>query len=137
MNLIIKRGLIAGVVNLIIGFGLNFGIGFILPSVAKEYQNPSIFRPWTDPLMMIFFAYPFIFGFVAAYFWGIIADKFKGDEVSKAMQFAKLYFLIATIPGMFITYTSFQISFLMVAVWAITGFIEAFVAGYIFAKLKK
>lgn len=137
MNLIIKRGLIAGVVNLIIGFGLNFLIGFIFPQVAKEYQNPAIFRPWTDPLMLIFFAYPFIFGLVGAYFWGLIADKFKGDEVNKALQFAKLYFVIATIPGMFITYTTFKVSFLMVAVWAITGFVEVFVAGLIFAKIKK
>lgn len=137
MNLILKRGLIAGVVNLIVGFGLNYLIGFVLPVIAKEYQNPAIFRPWTDPLMMIYFAYPFIFGLVSAYFWGIIEGRFKGDEVSKATQFAKLYFLIATIPGMFITYTSFQVSALMVVVWAITGFIEAFIAGYIFAKVKK
>lgn len=132
----IKKGLIIGIVNLIIGIILNIVLNSLVPTIGLEYQNPAIFRPWQDPLMMAFFAYPFIFAFIAVYFWNIIGKKFTGSETQKAFQFAKLYFIIATIPGMFATYTSFQISFLMVLNWAVVGFIDAFIAGYILAKLK-
>lgn len=132
----IKKGLIIGIVNLIIGILLNFGVHSLFPTLGAEYQNPAIFRPWQDPLMMAFFAYPFIFGFIAVYFWNMIGRNFTGSETQKAFQFAKLYFIIATIPGMFATYTSFQVSFLMILNWAIVGFIDAYIAGYILAKLK-
>jgi len=68
--------------------------------------------------------------------WGLLKPHLKGDEIHKALHFAKIYFIIATIPGMFITYTSFQVSLPMVLLWTITGYIEVFVAGYIFAKVK-
>jgi len=138
MNLVIKRGLIAGIAILVAGFVFSFLIQSIFPLIAMEYQNFSIFRPWDDPLMMAMLAYPLILGVVLAYFWGIIEKNFKeGDAVKKAVSFANLYFLIATVPGMFISYTSFQLSFLMIALWTASGYLDAFIAGWIFAKVKK
>src|SRR3989304_7813630 len=135
MNLIIKRGLLAGVVNLIIGFGLNWLLGIIFPSMMLEYQNTAIFRPWSDPLMTVYFGYPFVLGLVLAYFWEMAGKELKGNTpVEKALGFATLYFIIATIPGMFISYTSFQVSLVMIAAWTVTGFIQAFVAGWGFAQ---
>ena len=127
--MIIRRGLTAGVVVLIVGFGLNLLIGAVFPSIAQEYQNLAIFRPWTDPLMMAYFAHPFIVGLVLAYLW----NKLKAKD---ALEFAKLYFIIATIPGMFISYTSFQVSLPMILAWTVSGFLQVFVAGLVFAKIK-
>lgn len=137
MNLKIKRGLLAGVANLVVGMGFNQLAGIAFPTLALEYQNPLLFRPWSDPLMTLFFASPFILGLVLSYFWEMIEGRFKGNAVARASQFAKLYFVIATVPGMFITYTSFQISALMVLAWSATGLAEAFVAGWVFGKVKK
>lgn len=132
----LKKGLIAGVVNFILGFGLSFGLEKLIPGIAGQYQNIAIFRPFSDPLMMVYFAYPFILGIVGAYFWGIVGGNFKGSIASRAWKFAKLYFIVATIPGMFISYTTFQVSFTMILGWTITGLIEIFVAGLVFAKIK-
>lgn len=129
-----KKGLLAGLAILVVSIGFNWLLGIILPEVAKEYQNTAIFRPWSDPLMVAYFAYPFILGLILAYFWDLTAKQFTGDEVNKAFQFAKIYFIIATIPGMFISYTSFQLSFQIILVWTLVGFLEAFVAGFIFAS---
>lgn len=131
-----KKGFIAGLINLVIGIGLNAVLGTFFPSVSLEYQNTSLFRPWSDPLMMVFFAHPFISGVVLAYFWKIVQKQFTGDDRAKALSFAKLYFVIATIPGMFISYTSFQLSFLMIVTWTAVGFLQVFVAGLVFAKMK-
>lgn len=132
----LKKGLIAGFINLIIGILVNIVLQAVLPSIAKEYQKPGLMRPWSDPLMTIFFAYPFITGAVLSYFWTIVGNNFKGSVSNRAFQFAKLYFVIATIPGMFISYTSFQVSFLMILSWTAMGFVGAYVAGFVFAKIK-
>ncbi len=133
----VKAGLIAGFANLLLGLGVNMVLQMILPGLAEEYQNTAIFRPWQDPLMMVYFAYPFILGIVLAYLWGLLRKQLKGTDPQKAMQFAKIYFIIATIPGMFISYTSFQISFLMILVWTVTGYLQAYIAALIYTKYLK
>ena len=132
----IKKGLLAGLIILFLGISFNFLLELFIPALANEYKNPNLMRPWTDPLMMIFFAYPFVLGLVSAYFWNLIEKNFIGGTMKKAFQFAKSYFIIATIPGMFISYTTFQISLLMVFSWTVLGFLEVFLAGVIFAKAK-
>lgn len=129
-----KMGLIAGGVNLALGLGINLFVSLVLPGVASEYQNSALFRPWSDPLMLVYFVYPFILGVVLAYLWGRMREQFSGTVRERAIQFGKLYFMIATIPGMFITYTSMQISLLMVLVWAVTGLAQGIAAGWVFAK---
>jgi hypothetical protein len=131
----LKKGLIAGLAIFVVGMALNFGLEMTIPAYAKEYQS-SLFRPWQDPLMMAFLAYPFILGIVSAYLWSLVGKGFTGDWIRKAFNFAMLYFIVATIPGMYITLTTFNVSYLMVAVWTITGFVEVFIAGLVFAKLK-
>lgn len=134
----LKKGLFTGLVLFIFSFAVNWLMTFLFPSLTAEYQNSNLFRPWTDPLMMAYFAHPFIFGIVAAYLWDLLKDKIKGSKPEeKAMKFANIYFLIATVPGMFITYTSFRLSFLMVLSWAILGYFQAFIAGLVFVKVKK
>lgn len=133
----IKNGLIVGFINLGLGFAFNFVIEKLIPSLAKDYQNIALFRPWNDPLMMIYFFYPFIAGFVLFYLWGLIKNQLLGSDLKKAFRFASIYFLIATIPGMFISYTTFQVSLLMILSWTLSGFIQVFIAGFIFTKLNK
>lgn len=125
----LKRALFSGILLLIVGFGINWLSGVLFPALSLEYQNPAMFRPWSDPLMMVYFGYPFILGAVSSYLWDVVKPK-------TAFEFAKLYFIIATIPGMFITYTSFQISLLMVLMWAVTGFIQIYVAGLVNSRVK-
>lgn len=125
----LKKGLIAGVAIFVVGFVLQWGIQSLIPGLTAQYQNPELFRPWTDPLMMAAFAYPFVLGLVLAYLW----DRLKMKD---PMEFAKLYFIIASIPGMYITYTSFTVSLTMVLVWTVTGFVQAYTAGHVFTKMK-
>lgn len=129
-----KTGFIIGGLNLILGLGLMMLFGLLFPGVNEEYQSSGLFRPWSDPLMLVYFGYPFILGAVLTYLWGRVKDQFSGAAKEQAFQFAKLYFIIATIPGMFISYTSFQISFMMIVTWTITGYLQAWVAGWVLAR---
>ena len=130
----IKQGLTIGVINLVVGMVINQGLQILFPELAKEYQG-GFFRPWSDPLMMLFFLYPFILGLALSFLWQMISKQIQGKTRSdRAWNFAKFYFLIATVPGMFISWTSFQISSLMIGSWTLAGLAEIWVAGWILAK---
>lgn len=131
-------GLLAGLVILIVGMILTQLSNLIFPSLAVEYENISLFRPWEDPLMQLYWLYPFVLGLVLAWVWDKIKDIIKGKTLhQKAWNFAWFYFLLATIPGMFITYSSFQVSLGMVFLWAISGLLQVYFAGLLFAKMRK
>ena len=134
MKKIIISGLIAGVGIFIISMGFSFLLGYLFPAIQAEYQNPNLFRPWSDPLMSLYFAYPFILGLGLAFFWNKTKEVFKGKGFNRAINFAGWYFLIAAIPGMLITYSSFPVSLGLIIIWTVSGFIEALVAGLVFDK---
>ena len=138
MKNIIVPGLAVGIVTLVVSMVFNFLINDLFPELSVEYVNSGIFRPWSDPLMQMFFAYPFILGVILAFVWDKLKTQVKGQSVfSRGLNFGQSYFLVATIPGMFITYTSFQVSLGLVLSWTTGGLIEGIFAGWVLAKLNK
>jgi hypothetical protein len=130
MRKLLVPGLLSGVAMLVVGMLLNRVYYLVVPSLAQEYENSVMFRPWSDPLMMLFFLYPFILGFVLAFLWS------KKATANKPLKFALFYWLIASVPGMFVTYTNFVVSLAMIVSWSLNGFIQTLVAGFVFSKLK-
>lgn len=133
---ILWPGIIIGVVSLIIGFILTY-IFMLIPTYAADMNNASLIRSMQDPLMMVFFLYPFIIGFVYAWAWNKSKSLFKGDSCQRGIKFALSIFLIATIPGMFISYTSMPIALITILIWTLSGLINALIAGCILAKVNK
>lgn len=138
MKKIIVPGIVAGLVNLVASFILSQVTNILWPSLSAEYINSAIFRPWSDPLMSLYFLYPFLLGFVLAWVWDkthkLIAGK---TDFDKAYKFGLSYWLVAGLPGMFITYSSFQVSLALVLSWTISGLVEGVLAGWVFARLIK
>jgi len=130
-------GILAGVVMLILGFAVMYLFGAIFPSTAAEYENLNIFRAMDDPLMSIFYVYPFILGIVLAFVWNKSKSLFKGTTGKRAVNFGLTYWLVASLPGMVITYASFQLSFLLVFTWLMLGLLYGIIAGLVFAKYNK
>ncbi len=137
MKKIIIPGIVTGFGILVTSLLWSTVTGALFPSLGEEYQS-GLFRPWTDPLMSLFFIHPFLVGIVLAYAWDMVKRHFEGGtDLSRAFRFGWWYFVIATIPGMVISYSSFKMSFLMLMTWTVSGLIEAVVAGYILGKLRK
>ena len=135
---VLVAGIIAGFANLVVGMVLNQIYNFLAPSLSQEYLNSALFRPWNDPLMSLYFAYPFVLGIVLAWFWNMTKALVKGNsEFEKAYKFGFVYWLIAGLPGMFITYSSFPVTFTMILAWSVSGLVEAVVAGFVFVKMLK
>lgn len=132
MKKVILPGIVAGILMTIVGMGYSTLMAKLLPAIMAEYKNTAIFRPWEDPLMQLFFAYPFVLGLALAYAW----DKVKGSlGNNKVLAFVYGVFLIATIPGLLITYSCFQVSLLMTLNWTASSLINVLVATLVLKKM--
>jgi len=131
MKKVIGLGLLLGLIMLVVGWIINF-LFMLIPSVNADYYS-GLMRGWQDPAMMLFFVYPFILGIVFAWLWNKTKASFKGKM--RGCYFGWLLFFLTTVPGMWITYTSFNLSFLTIIGWAVAGLVNAKIAGFFLAKL--
>lgn len=92
---------------LIVSFVFNFLMNIVFPSLQAEYETSVLFRPWSDPIMMLFFIYPFILAFALAWFWSKSKKIFKGNVYERGMKFGFSIWVISGFPGMLITYSTF------------------------------
>ena len=136
MKKIILPGIVAGIFTLILGMAISY-LFMLIPSVNADYNNSSIMRTWQDPIMSLYFIYPFVFGIVLAWVWNKSKGLFKGSAWKRGTHFGLTYFIIATIPGMLISYVSFPISIFTIISWTVSGLVDAIAAGWIFAKMNK
>ena len=135
---IIVTGLLAGLVMLAVSVGLSFLSNLALPGLMAEYGNTGLYRPWDDPLMSIYFAYPFVMGLALAWFWNRIQNAFSGKSAwGRGLRYGFAYWIIATIPGMVITYSSFVVSLPMVVTWSVFGLIGALAGGLVCAGMNR
>jgi len=133
---IILPGLAIGLVNFLASMLVSQIFGIVFPSVAAEYLNPNLFRSNTDPLMLLFFVHPFLLAVILSWLWQKTKNIFGVDLIG-GLKFGFSYWIIATIPGMFATYTSMPYSGLMVLSWLVGGLVQAVIAGIILSKLNK
>jgi len=132
---IVLSGLLAGIIMLAVGMSISAIMAAIVPSLKPQYSNTRLFRSMDDPIMALYFVHPFFLGIVLAWIWSTIKAVFSGkSDTSRVWQFAIGYWLVS-LSGMLISYSTFQVSFLMVASWTIAIFIESIVVAYLFTKI--
>ena len=132
---IILPGIVAGAAILAAGIAVSATFSILVPSMKSEYENVSIFRTMSDPLMALYFIHPFFLGLVLAWIWDKTKRIFSSESISGIVfNFAVAYWLVS-VAGMLISYGTFQLSFAMVLSWTIALFFEAVFAGVIFSKM--
>jgi hypothetical protein len=131
MKKIIWPGLLLGGIMLVVSMIVSY-LFMLIPSVNADY-NSGLMRSWQDPLMMAFFLYPFILGIVFAWLWAKTKSSFTGKM--RGCYFGWMLFFLTTVPGMWITYTSFNLSFLTILSWTVAGLINAKIAGFFLARV--
>ncbi len=137
MKKIILPGLVAGIVLLVFSIGLSILASFLLPGLSAQYQT-SVFRPWDDPRMWLYFLYPFAIGLVLSWVWNQTKSLVKAPTPYKrGIKFGLAAFFVITIPGMLITYSCFNISLLMILTWTVSGLLDGIISGLIFSKMNK
>jgi hypothetical protein len=138
MKKTILFGLLAGVIMLAVGMLISQMFHAVSPSLKAEYENPNLFRPWSDPLMMLYFVHPFMMGVILAWVWSKIKTVLNAElGLLSGINFGLAFWCCTSIPGMFITYASFPVSFLMVFSWLFSNLVQMLCAGILFSKTLK
>lgn len=133
----IATGLLAGAVMLILGMLIGQVFHLFIPSLKTEYENPQLFRPWSDPMMSLYFIVPFINGIIFAWLWSLTKQDIHAEnKLERGFRFGFIYWIIS-IPGMIMSYSSFPLSFMMVFSWSATILVQGLCAGLIFYKMLK
>lgn len=138
MKKILLPGLAAGLVMLVVAMVFGMLLNMVFPSLAAEYETPNLFRPWSDPIMMLYFLHPFILGVLLAWAWDKVKTVLQEPLFWKrGAMFGIGFWAISSIPGMFMTYSSFYLSLGLVFSWLISGLLQAVFAGIVYAKMNK
>ena len=103
------------------------------PSLAEQYYDPVF--DMTENKALLYFAHPFVLSFALAWFWRRFKGLYHGPFWWRGIELGLSYGLIATLPSMWITFSSLSVSFGLVFTWLIYGIFQAIVVGIIFAKI--
>lgn len=133
MKLIALKVLISGVILLIISYLALFLVVKLVPSLAEQYYDPMFSLEGNKSWM--FFLHPFIISFALAWFWKRFKSLFHGNLIMRGMEVGLFYGLIAILPSMWMIYSAFNVTLVMVISWGIYGVIQAVIAALISARL--
>jgi hypothetical protein len=103
-----KKILVAGIAGGILLFIAQFAFSF-LANVIAPYDIFAIggMRARDDPVMLFFFAYPFVLSFMSALVFDRVKAALGGSCCGGAgLAFGTILLLLVTVPGMFVIYAS-------------------------------
>ena len=104
------------------------------PALAIEYKNASIFRAVNDPRMSLFWFVPFLTAGLMLWLWNLSKNRIKGSTYRrKGMNFGLIYWTL-TIPGMIMSFFTFQLSTAIIVSWTISNLGQSLFAGVMYAR---
>ncbi|MBK8967961.1 MAG: hypothetical protein R3D58_01480 [Saprospiraceae bacterium] len=133
MKKLLIKGFVAGAILLLFSYVALYLVVAFLPEMAEEYYNP-IFDLEGDKTYL-YFLHPFILSFALAWFWKRFKSLFHGPFWWRGMEMGLVYGLIATLPSMWITFSSLAVSLPIVLTWFAYGLFQAIVVGIVYAKI--
>lgn len=130
-----KPGMLAGVLILVILMGQSYISSWLSPTLAEQYSNTSLYRPWSVPAMWLIFLYPFSLGLALAWIWDKAQPVLKGNGLTKTIKFACAYWVVGVIPTMIMIYSCFPVTKWVVIIWTVSGFFYGLAAALVFARM--
>ena len=135
MKKVFWTGILAGFVILVSDFVAGALFKFVFPALSGQYMTGT-FRPWSDPKMMLYFLYPFIIGIMLSYAWSKMKTLFiSPSALMRGKYFGLFAWVFLCLPGMFVTYTSFTVSAVMVLSWTVSGLVGLVLSGELLARM--
>lgn len=101
-----KKFIISGLAAGAVIFVLWNVVGLIFGMIGLDVSTLAGMRSLSDPVLMLYFLYPFVLGFALAYLYPLVEDKLKGNMVAKGVAFGTLMFIINAIPSAYLNFTS-------------------------------
>jgi hypothetical protein len=114
MKKVLVPGLIAGLILFIVSYGGLFLSIRFFPEFFVTYNNPLFNSDGSRDILKGLLTGPFLL---------------------RVLEFGFIYAIVALLPVMWITFSSLDITFIMVMSWFLYGFFQAVLAGIVFARL--
>jgi hypothetical protein len=133
MKKILISGLITGCILFILSYGGLFLAIRFYPALFTEYNNPLFNSNGSRDIL--FYMHAFIISLALSWFWDRFKGLFKGTFILRGLEFGFVYSIIALLPVMWISFSSLDITPLMVASWFVYGLVQAIIAGLVLAKI--
>ncbi len=133
MQKFLLKGFVAGIILLVLSYAALWILVNFFPDMAEQYYNP-IFDMEGDKTYL-YFLHPFILSFALAWFWRRFKSLFHGPFWWRGMEMGLVYGLIATLPSMWITFSSLSVSFPIVMTWLLYGVFQGVIVGIVYAKI--
>ncbi|TKB99116.1 hypothetical protein [Pedobacter cryophilus] len=131
MKKMLFSGVIAGMLLFFISYGGLFLAIKFFPNLFADYNNP-LFNSDGDR-DFLFYTHAFVISMALSWFWERFKGLFKGVFIIRGLEFGFVYAMVALVPVMWITFSALDVTVLMVLTWLIYGFVQAVIAGIIFA----
>lgn len=124
-------GLIAGFAVAIVSWVFQFGVQYLFPYNVLELGG---MRSIDDPLMALFFMYPWVIGFTMAAVYPFFT-KLVESEGNKPLMYALIVWVLSSIPSFFIVFStmSYPVGFYLNQL--IGSFIHTVAAAYVIWKV--
>ena len=122
----------AGFMLLILMIVSGFLVNMVLPADISKYGG---MRAMDDPMMTLFYLYPFVIAFAAAILFDCVRDCLKGDQMTKGLTFGGLLLIIMTVPSLYVMITSMTWPldfYISTGIWEVISFP---LMGVLFAKI--
>jgi len=133
MKKIFIAGLVAGIVLLVLSvLGLYITIWFF-PGIAVQYFDPAFDAQ--SSRIFVYFVHPFVISLALSWFWNRFKGILKGSFFTQGIEFGLIYVGIATIPMLWLIYSSMNVSLPMVATWMLLALLQGTIAGLVFEKI--
>lgn len=133
MKQIIKSGLIAGVVLLVLSVAGLYGTIWIFPKLAVQYYDPAF--DTHGGKYMLYYIHPFLIGLALSWFWDRFKAVLKGSFLTRGIEFGLAYTFVAIFPVMWLIYSALDVSLAMVATWFLFGLLQGVIGGLVLEKL--
>ncbi len=133
MKKFLIKGVVAGAVLLVFSYVALYLLVAFFPQLAELYYDPIFSLEGEKGVL--YFLHPFILSFALAWFWRRFKSLFHGSFWWRGTEMGLVYGLIATLPSMWITFSSLAVSATLVFSWLLYGVFQAIVVGIIYAKM--
>jgi hypothetical protein len=130
---VVYPGLIAGIILFTISYGGLYAAVRFFPSLFTEYSNPLFNSNGSRDVL--FYLHAFVISLSLSWFWDRFKTMFRGNLMLRGLEFGLVYSMIALLPVMWITISSLDVTFLMVASWFVYGLVQAVMCGLMFARI--
>jgi hypothetical protein len=96
-------GIAAGFLLLILMMVSGYLVSLVMPTGIGQYGG---MRAMDDPIMNLFYLYPFVVAFAAAIVFDCVRECLKGDQIQKGLMFGGLLLILMSIPSLYVMFTS-------------------------------